>query len=222
MNSVNTVANCLWTAQIGRAPGVASPAKRPADRKGRTHVRWNELFADLEAQAARLEQAERAGEIDERTRGEVGSLRWRDRARAAVGTPLRLRLSGGLAASGVLARVGPDWLLIDEGRGREALVVSRAVLAVRGLGRYAAVPDSEGVVEARLGLRHALRGIARDRSSVRVHLVDGATIDATIDRVGADFVDLAQHPAGEARRRQEVREVELVPLTAIATVRRSV
>ena len=38
------------------------------------------------------------------------------------------------------------------------------------------------------------------------------TVDATIDRVGADFVEVATHAAGEVRRRDEVREVELIPL----------
>ncbi|HEX3336537.1 MAG TPA: hypothetical protein VHS54_08750 [Jatrophihabitans sp.] len=185
-------------------------------------MRWEALFADLEAQAEFLERAERAGEIDERTRGEIGSLRWRDRARCAVDSSVRLRLAGGLAASGNLARVGPDWVLLDEGGGHEVVVASAAVLVVRGLGRYAAAPDSVGVVESRLGLRHALRGIARDRSAVRVHLVDGSTLDGTVDRVGADFIEVAAHPPGEPRRRQEVREVELVPLGAVAAVRRSV
>ena len=77
------------------------------------------------------------------------------------------------------------------------------MLGVRGSARYSAVPGSDGVVESRLGLRPALRGIARDRSTVRLHLVDGSpSLDATIDRVGADFVDVAALAAGEARRRR--------------------
>ena len=43
----------------------------------------------------------------------------------------------------------------------------------------------------------------------------------TIDRVGADFVETAVHAAAEPRRRQDVRDVELLPLRAIALVRRS-
>ncbi|MDT4912702.1 MAG: hypothetical protein QOC66_1830 [Pseudonocardiales bacterium] len=185
-------------------------------------MRWAALFADLEAQAAVLEQAERAAEVDERTRGEVGALRLRDRARAAIGTPVRVRATGGVTAAGELLRVGPDWLLVDEGGGRELVVATAHLLSLRGLGRYSAVPNTEGVVESRLGLRHALRGIARDRSAVRVHLTDGSTVDATIDRVGADFLEVATHGAGEVRRRSDVRDVELIPLAAIGAVRRSV
>ncbi|WP_375487756.1 hypothetical protein [uncultured Jatrophihabitans sp.] len=183
-------------------------------------MRWDQLFADLEAQAAALDRADRAGQVDERTRGEVGALALLDRLRAAIGAPVRLQVAGGLAVAGTVHRVGPDWVLLDEEGGREAVVVSARLLRVRGLPRYSAVPGSLGVVESRLGLRHVLRGIARDRSSVRVHLVDGSVLDATIDRVGDDFVEVAAHPAGEARRRSEVREIEAVPLAAITVVRR--
>jgi hypothetical protein len=191
-------------------------------------MRWEGLFADLEGQAEALERAERAAEVETRARGEVGRLAILDRLRAALDTPLRLRLAGGADVTGVLRRVGPDWLLVDEGRTREVVVVTGAILGVTGLGRYSAVPGSAGVVESRLSLRHALRGIARDRSPVRLHLVSGRSpgsgvvVDATIDRVGADFVEVAAHAPGEVRRRDEVRESELIPLGALAAVRRSV
>ena len=183
-------------------------------------MRWDELFADLEAQAEALARTELAGEVVERTRGEVGSLALLDRVRAAVGAQLRLHLAGGLTVNGTVSRVGPDWLLIDEQDAREAVVALARVLRVRGLVRYSAVPDSMSVVESRLGLRHVLRGIARDRSTARVHLVDGSVLDATLDRIGSDFVELATHAAGEVRRRGDVREIEAVPLAAIAVVRR--
>ena len=183
-------------------------------------MRWEALFADLEGQAAALAQAERAAEVEERTRGELAAIGLLDRLRAAEGAPLRLRLAGGRSLAGSVGRIGPDWLLVTEPEGREAVVPLAAVLGVRGLSRHAAVPGSAGVVESRLGLRAALRGVARDRSPVRLELVDGTALDATLDRVGADFVEAATHAAGEMRRRQEVRDVELVPFAALAAVRR--
>lgn len=190
-------------------------------------MRWDGLFADLEAQAEALEQAECAAEVETRTRGEVGRLALADRLRGALGSQLRLRVAGGLLVTGALTRVGPDWVLLTEAADREVVLVLAHVLGVRGLGRLSAAPGSAGVVESRLGLRHALRGIVRDRSAVRVHLTDArptefGTIDGTLDRVGADFVEVATHPTGEARRRADVLEVELVPLAAIAAVRRAV
>jgi hypothetical protein len=183
-------------------------------------MRWDALFDDLEAQAQSLQRAERAVEVDERARIEVATLRLVDRLRAGVGMPVRLRCAGSLALDGLLRRVGPDWLLLDEGTGREALVPLAAVQGITGLSRLSTVPESVPVVESRLTLRHVLRGVARDRSPVRVWRVDASVLDATVDRVGADFVEIALHAAGEARRRGDVRDVALVPFAALSAVRR--
>jgi hypothetical protein len=187
-------------------------------------MRWDALFADLEGQAQALETAERAAEVDERARAESAQLRLADRLRAACGSQLRLQCAGEVTVHGSLRRVGSDWLLVDEVRG-EALVASASVLTIAGLGRLSAVPLTEGVgsvVPARLGIRSVLRGIARDRSPVRLHLVGGVIIDATIDRVGADFVEVATHAAGELRRYDEVREMLVVATAALVVVRRAI
>jgi hypothetical protein len=183
-------------------------------------TRWDSLFADLEAQADAWQTAERALEVEERARVEAGGLRLVDRLRPAVGTPIRLRCLTGAVVAGVLRRAGSDWVLLDDAAGRETVVAVGAVLEISGLGRAAAVPGSEGVVDARLTLRHALRGLVRDRAGVALVLADGRVVDGTLDRVGSDFVELAEHAAGEPRRRDEVREVVVVPLTAIVLVRR--
>jgi hypothetical protein len=182
-------------------------------------VRWDALFADLEAQADALAAAERAAEVDERARIELGAVSWRRRLQAALGAPVQLRCTGGAQLRGRVGRVGPDWTLIDDG-GREALVALAAVLGVAGLSRYADVEETSPVA-SKLSLRSALRGVARDRSVVRIRLIGAdAALDGTIDRVGADFVDLAEHAAGEPRRRGEVRGTVLVPVSAIAVVHR--
>ncbi len=183
-------------------------------------MRWDGLFADLEAQVEALERVERAAEVDQRARVEIGRVRLVDRLRAGAGDQVRVRALGGLTLFGTLARVGAGWLLLDEGAGREALVATSAIQSVAGLGRLAAAPESEGVVESRLGLRHALRGIARDRSAVRLVLLDQSVLDGTIDRVGADFLELAEHGGGEVRRRAEVRDGLVVPIAGLVAVRR--
>lgn len=184
-------------------------------------MRWELLFADLEAQASALESAERSGEVDERARMELARIRLLDRLGPAVGLEVRVRCPAGVIVAGTLVRTGSQWLLIDELAGRQALVALAVVMAVTGAGRLAAAPESMGLVESRLGIRHALRGIARDRSAVRIDLVDGTGLDGTIDRVGADFLELALHAAGEYRRRVDVRDVAVVALSAIAVVRRT-
>ena len=53
-----------------------------------------------------------------------------------------------------------------------------------------------------------------------MHLLDGTVLDGTPDRVGADFVELALHPAGEQRRRSTVSQLLVVATEAIVAVRR--
>jgi hypothetical protein len=183
-------------------------------------MRWDGLFADLEAQAESLYVAQRAGETEGRARAELARLPLVDRLRPSVGAQLRLRCRDGLAVNGTLLRAGAGWLLIDEGAGREAVIASAAVSSLSGLSRWSAPLGSMPVVESRLGLTHVLRGIARDRSGVRLHLDGSVVIDGTLDRVGADFLEMAVHPAGEARRRRDVLDLVVVVLSALVSVRR--
>ena len=183
-------------------------------------MRWRDLFDDLGAQLDAAAAAELAGEVAERSRSEAGRVRAVDRIAAAAGAPVHLTVCGLGPVRGVLSDAGPDWLLLDEGAGREALVPLARVLAVGGLPRGAAAPD-DGPVARALDLRWALRGLARDRAGVVVVLRDGSAVTGTVDRVGADFVEVAEHAAGELRRAAAVRGVRLVPLPAVALVRSS-
>lgn len=182
-------------------------------------MRWDRLFADLEAQAEAQAVSDLAGEVMERTRIEVGAIHLIDRFHAAVGRRLRLACLGPDSVEGTLERSGPDWLLVAERPDRSALVPLASVTAVAGLGVLTAPPGSLGRVGARLDLRYALRGIARDRAPVTATLTDATMLSGTIDRVGADFVDIAEHPAGEPRRAGTVRQMRTVPIGALAVVR---
>lgn len=184
-------------------------------------MRWERLFDDMEAQLEAAARAEFAGEVADRTRRELARLRLVDRLRANIGAELQLTVAGSAPLRGQLQRVGAGWLLLQPAAGPAALVLRDAVLAVGGLPAAAVEPGSEGPVLARLDVGHALRAIARDRSSVTVLLRDGSQLDGTLDRVGADFVDLALHPPGEARREAAVRAVRTVTIEGIALVRPS-
>ncbi|HTZ44132.1 MAG TPA: hypothetical protein VMB79_09730 [Jatrophihabitans sp.] len=137
-----------------------------------------------------------------------------------MGYPIRVTADGRLALAGRLDRVHPEWLLLSEQGGREAIVRVDAVLAVGGVPRLSAAPETMSVVDARIGFCLALRGVARDRSNVQVHLRDGGVLAGTVDRVGADFLELAVHPGGEARRRTEVQDMLVLPVHAVVAVRR--
>jgi hypothetical protein len=133
-----------------------------------------------------------------------------------------LRVAGAGAVAGRLVDVGSEWLLLTDGPGadRECLVPLSAVLSLSGLAAWTATPQQAGQVGARLGLGVVLRGIARDRSGLAVTLVDGSTFSGTVDRVGADFVEVSEHGPGEPRRPQAVTGVRTVPFLALAVLRR--
>jgi len=196
-------------------------------------MRWDHLFADLEARFDEIADAEAVAEMPDRQRVAVGSVGMVQRLAGSIGHPIRARIADGTSVSGVLSRVGPDWLLLAEGQGREVLLATRAIALVEGLTAATALPLS--AVSLRLDLRRAVRGLARDRSPVAV-LVAGTSsaptgaaesgstpsateITGTIDRVGADFAEIAVHAAWEPRRAASVRSVALVPLTAVLMIR---
>lgn len=184
-------------------------------------MRWQALFDDLEAQVEAAEAAELSAEVADRTRRETGLLRVLDRLRASAGHPIAVTTWGGGTVHGTLLDAGPDWLLLSETGLREVLVPMGSVLGVTGLSARTAPPGSEGDVGRRLDLRWALRGLARDRAGVSLVLRDGSTLAGTLDRVGADHVDVAEHPPGEARRASAVRQVRLVPIAALGLLRSS-
>lgn len=183
-------------------------------------MRWQKLFADLEAQFAAAASAAELAESASRARAEGGSVPFPERLAGAIGQPVRLRCRGAGQVAGVLTEVGPDWLLLTGDGGRELIVVTTAVTVASGLVRRTQAAGGERL-QVRTDLRRALRGLARDRSAVALTLADGGRLTGTIDRVGADFLEIAEHEVGEPRRASVVRGVHAVPLRALAVVSRS-
>jgi hypothetical protein len=177
-------------------------------------VRWDDLFGDLEAQLAAADAADLAADADQRLRLEVGRTTIVGRLRAAVGQDVALGVADQVMR-GRIEGVGPDWLLL--GGAAETLLPLTAVGWLQGLGRASEVSDP-GRVWSRLGLRSALRGLARDRAEVRLHHASGLPVVGTIDRVGDDHLDLALHPPGEPRRAGAVTAVRTVSLASIRAV----
>jgi len=182
-------------------------------------MRWQQLFDDLQSQFEAEEAALERAESGSRARAEVGAVRLTERLAGALGCPLRLGVRGAGQVAGVLVGIGPDWVLLEDGHGREQLVALSAVRTVAGLGRRTAVPEPAGGVRARLDMRRALRGLARERSGVQIVLDDGGTLTGTLDRVGADYVEVALHPADEPRRVEAVQGVRAVVIDVVAVVR---
>ena len=179
-------------------------------------MRWARLFDDLGGQAEAAERADRAAEAAELRRLELSRVAMTDRLAGAVGSRLTLAVEGVDPLDGVLLQVGGDWALV-QGSGPETLVVLSAVTAVTGL--PVAAGSVGDALDRSLGLGFVLRRLARDRAPVSVVVRTGQTFTGTIDRVGTDFLDVAEHAADLPRRADAVRRVLTVPFGALAVVR---
>jgi len=137
-----------------------------------------ERRADLVAQSAELAEAEHA------------SIEVVDRLRGTVGRPIHVRTRSGAPVDGVLTRVEPAYVLVDEGEGLQAIVPLAAVTTVATLAGPAPRDDRR-----RPTLGALLREIAR--RGVRVRLIAGAgEVVGRLIRVGADHVDIALDSEG--------------------------
>lgn len=190
-------------------------------------VRWDSFFQDLEDQLSAEWDAERAALDSEAERLRIARLALRDRLRALAGgdDPLAVELADGTRHELSVAAVGADWIAA---RSRTApggvLLVPFAALTAVGAAepvllrsaRAVAVPDR---MADRITLGFALRDLARRRVPVTVGVIGGRAITGTLDRVGADHLDLALHALDEPRRPAEVAGFRIVPTTAVAWVR---
>ena len=178
-------------------------------------MRWEGLFDDLEGQLAAEERRERDDEVAERTRRERALVTLEARLAAAAGPGIRLRLVDGTRVHGLLDDRGRDWVLVRQDSGRDALVPIASVVTLTALQRDVGDPGTA----RRFGLGYALRALARDRATVAVTLAGGGPVlVGTIDAVGADHLDLAEHPEEVPRRRENVTAVTTVPFGALVSV----
>jgi hypothetical protein len=182
-------------------------------------MRWDRLFDDLQAQLDADGQRELDLEVTDRTRRERAQVGLHERFIAHSGQGVELRLATGVQVVGTVADAGLDWVLVHDRADRGSLVPFGAIVSVKGLGARAAV--GPGLVTAkRFGLGYALRGLSRDRSVVSLADIGGSVTTGTIDTVGADALDLSEHPADLARRSENIVSRWVIPFTAVVVVRR--
>jgi hypothetical protein len=171
----------------------------PAGRTGRAStlwaMRWETLFDDIEAQLAAADRAGVRADVADLVRAERATVQLADRLRASVGLVQRLRVAGGEPVEGELVDVSEQWVLLAQGAERRVLVPMAAIAAVAGVGPY--VAPEPGQVERRLGLGHALRVLARDRTAVVVGTGDIELV-GRLGAVGADHVEVTVPGAGGA------------------------
>lgn len=211
---------CLHLPAIGLqafhgAPGRESTAYAGAVEEASSDAeRFTGLFEGLAAQADAAEAAADDMLVEDAARAAWAQVQFADRLRAA--RAVAIDIVGHGPVSGDVVRVGSDAVLVS-GVDGEWLVPLRAITSVTGLGEDVVAASA---VDARLGFASVARAWARDRDVVRLLRMNDEPLDGTIDRVGADHLDLAEHDPGIPRRGDAVRRVVVVPFAIVSAMRR--
>lgn len=180
-------------------------------------MRWDGLFADLEAQLAHGRWQDTEAEAAELTRGERASIVLADRLRGALGQPVAVLLEDGQRLELTVSTVGATWLGGTDRTG--SLVVNLdAVAAIDNALPVTAPEASPGRRNLTIGSLY--RSLSRARAGVLLTGRGGRILgEGTIDRVGWDHLDLAVHPRDEQRRGRNVRGLRVIPFAALQMIR---
>jgi hypothetical protein len=193
-------------------------------------VRWDRFFDDLEDQLASEWEAERAALDTEAERLRLSRVALRDRLGVLVDRDRTaalpsFELSDGTVLPAEVTGVGADWVALEPASGRPgAVVVPFESIVCIGMPhpdllRSARPAPARSALADRLTLGFVLRDLVRRRASVSVHLASGRALTGTIDRAGADHLDLAQHEPGSPRRAESVTGHRIVPFAAVSWLR---
>ncbi|MDZ5076248.1 hypothetical protein [Nesterenkonia sp. HG001] len=180
-------------------------------------MRWEALFADMEARWDAEASAELERDIAEATRFEQAAVGLVDRLRAQIGAMVTVALPGERLVEMRLDAVGEDWIAGSEGH-QGIVVPLQAVQSVEGLLRRAAHEHSH--VRRRMGLSMVLRGMTRDRAVVEIRGAEGGVlVHGLLVNVGRDHCEVARTIAGEVPRLRRAQGVRTVPFAAMTEIR---
>ncbi|MFN3707899.1 hypothetical protein [Microcella sp.] len=193
-------------------------------------MRWDHLFDDLAGQLEHELTAEEADLQKEEERLRLGRLGVRERivalkrTRDAALREVALVLRNGARLRLSPLTVGRDWMAGDvDGRADAQAVVPFDAIESMALRDDQVAPslvadEPKPDLSSRLGLPFLLRDLCRRRVAVQIDTV-GSTVTGTIDRVGRDHLDLAEHELDTPRRRDAVRGIRLVRLDQVVVLR---
>lgn len=189
-------------------------------------VDWDHLFDDLEGQLAAEWESERAALDAESERLRIAGLHLHDRLRSMRSARAQLRVEVGSDEqwNATLREVGADWIgLHAAGDPRLTLV---PLSSISGIGvdhgtllESLAEAEPDQSLRGRMTFGFVLRDLARRRLPVTVGRRGRDPERGTIDRAGADQLDLALHEVHEARTVRSVRGFRCIPFGAVTWVR---
>lgn len=192
-------------------------------------MRWDRFFEDLEDQLASEWEAERAALDTEAERLRLARVAMRERLRALAerepSVAPSFELADGTVEVAPVTGVGADWVGLAPAGPPGAMIVPLAAIVAIGMPHAELLRSARadgGAASAlgdRMTLGFVLRDVSRRRLPVTVSLRGGRVLTGTIDRAGADHLDLALHDPGAARRADAVSGHRMVPFDAIVRVR---
>ena len=175
------------------------------------------VFDELEAEFEDGLRREAEQEAVAAVRAELGStVLWEQLARR-VGSEM-VAFAGAQVLRGSAVASYPEFLVLCGADGAEHLIRYGPAVSVALPAEPAPLRPAPGAAVRRYQLALALRELARRREPVRVQLVDRTAVAGTIEAVGRDYLEVAEHDLGEARRRAAVRARRFIGLAAVVAV----
>jgi hypothetical protein len=191
-------------------------------------VRWDRFFDDLEGQLASEWEAERAALDTEAERLRLSRVALRERLavledRDRNAGPPSFEIVDGTVLAAEVTGVGADWVALQGAQSVALLLPFTAITAIgmphADVLRSARPARARSSLADRMTFGFVVRDMVRRRVAVMVQLTHGRMLTGTIDRAGADHLDLALHEPGSPRRASEVTGYRVVPFHAVAWIR---
>jgi hypothetical protein len=189
-------------------------------------VRWDRFFDDLEDQLASEWEAERAVLDTEAERLRLSRVTLRERLQGLTASAVSsFEFVDATVLTGEVVAVGADWVGISLRPARGGVLAPLSGIVAVGVAgedllrsaRPEAALPARGLAE-RMSIGFVLRDLARRRVPVALHTVEGRALTGTIDRAGADHLDLALHDAGAPRRTADVQGYRIVRFASICWI----
>ena len=175
------------------------------------------VFDDLEAAFEAGLRREAEQETMAAVRAELGStVLWEQLARRMDSEVVAF--AGPRALRGSVAASYPEFLVLQADDGGEHLIRYGPAVSFALPAEPPVLRPTPGPAVRRHQFALALRELARRREPVRVLLGDASSCDGTIEAVGSDYLEIAEHDLGEARRRGAVRARRFVGFAAVVAV----
>ena len=174
---------------------------------------FDELEAEFEAGLRREAEQETLAAV----RAEVGATVLGEQLARRIDSDTTV-LAGGRAFRGSVVASYPEFLVLRAADGAEHLIRYGPAVSVALPAEPPTLRPAPPVATRQYQFALALRELARRREPVRVELVDGTRCDGTIEAVGSDYLEVAEHDLGEARRRGAVRARRFVGFSAVVAV----